>query len=108
MADYKEGILKSKQRACLLTVTNKLNEVPVIAFEEEIVTVENDRIVLAVPQGALTENFTNPAEEFNLINPDTGDVIGTSTYMNVYVILHSLYRHIATKRDNYVPPVVEV
>lgn len=99
MADYKENILKSKQRARSVFISNILNEVPTITFEEEIVTTEGTKLILAVPQGALLESFSVPTESFNLINPETGDTIGSATYMDAYVLLHSIYRHVATKRD---------
>ena len=43
--------------------------------------------------------------EFPLLNPVTGEQIGTAKYQDIYVMLHSLYYYLADVRDSYVPPV---
>ena len=47
----------------------------------------------------LAAALTNPEEEFNLINPTDGSVIGIVKYQDVFVILHSLYISLDTPRD---------
>jgi hypothetical protein len=51
--------------------------------------------------GAITEPFLDPTAEFQIVNPmDDSPIEGfTSTYMDVYVLLHSLYLHLAKRRD---------
>jgi hypothetical protein len=53
------------------------------------------------PLGNLVEPFTaeNAAEQFDLMHPETGAVIGSMTYQELYVALASAYLHVATKRD---------
>jgi hypothetical protein len=112
MPNYKEstGTTTSWQRAYQVNISNKLSEVPkIIFYEEEAVNLGSGNFITK-HVGHLEETFTNPLTEFNLINPETGDVIGTSTYMQAYLILHSMYMHLVYIRDNpiiIVDPVVE-
>ena len=96
----------SYQRAKQIVVDNEYSGKRSIHFAEEIVKVLDEDgtepTVVSQALGALSEELTedNQNEEFNLIHPETGAVIGTSTYIEVYVMLHSLYYHMAAKRDN--------
>jgi hypothetical protein len=36
-------------------------------------------------------------EQFTLVNPETGDAIGTATLMDVYVLMYSLFMHLENK-----------
>lgn len=73
---------------------------PAVTFmESRVVEAAGERIVRDA--GCVVEPFTteNAGEVFTVRHPETGDVIGTKTYAEIYAELHSLYLHIATKRD---------
>jgi hypothetical protein len=104
MPNYKEATASSTswQRAYQVTINNKLGEVPYITFyEEEAVALDSGQH-LSKHIGQIQEHFYNPMTEFNMLNPETGEVIGTATYMQAYLIMHSMYMHLANLRDN--PP----
>lgn len=90
---------------------NPYNETRLIEFKEETMIGLSDRVI-STRTGqscALTLDDASALNEFDVINPETGDVIGTSTFMQAYVMLHSLYLHAAQARDNVpvlaVPPM---
>lgn len=69
-------------------------------MEEQVVNLEGESIQRQ--RGGVQEPFTaeNAGEEFQLINPETGEQLGaTASYQETYVMMHSLYLHLATKRD---------
>lgn len=105
MPNYKESSITGAtwQRAYQVIVNNKFGTTPSVIFnEEEIIDIGNGTMSKHI--GHIAEMFTDPNVEFNLINPLDGSVIGTTTYQNIYIILSSLYQHLADKRDN--PPAV--
>lgn len=107
MSNYKEQTISGSawQRANLVQIHNTLNATPTIVFyEEEAVMLPSGVVTKHV--GQLTEIFSDPLKEFNLVHPETGDVLGTATYQQIYLILHSLYMHLAYIRDNPPPPVI--
>lgn len=107
MADYKEGMLKSKQRARQVIITNELNQMPIIEFVEEITLTEGTKIISKTPVGKIMEGLVDPSTVFPMVHPDTGDALGEATYGQVYVLLYSLYRFLADRRDAPVPiPIV--
>lgn len=85
-------------RANKVTVENELGQIPVISFsEEEVLVVNGKKLVLG---GALLqENMGDPSVTFDLLNPETDEVIGSVSYMDVYVTLYSLYKKLALARD---------
>lgn len=92
------------RRARSIAIDNPVDSYPSIRFHEEIAILDEDSVVGAGFTGrnigqALTEE--NQADTFDLINPETGDVIGSATYLDFKVMLHSLYLHLS------VAPVVE-
>lgn len=102
MSNYKEtSISGSKyQRAKAIIIQNRLDGEKKITFIEELVKIfDNETVKIDV--GSVSEKFdeTNITEQFNLINPVDGSVISTMTYQDAYVVLFSLYNHIAMKRD---------
>lgn len=97
--DYKEDILKSKQRAKQVIITNELGGIPLIEFIEEITVTEGAKIISKTPVGKIQEALIDPATIFPLIHPDTGEALGESTYGAVYVTLYSLYRSLTARRD---------
>ena len=89
---------KKWKRANAISIQNHLNVVPSISFNQEIIASFDDGTSASIESaGMLTEHFINTAEAFNLLNPLDGTIIGTSTYQDVYVMLASLYAHIAAK-----------
>jgi hypothetical protein len=101
MADYKENILKAKQRSNLVVITNELDQIPQIEFMEEIATIENgNHVVSKVPVGSVKESMTNPATTYPLVHPVTGASLGTSTYEEYYMRTYSLYLSLAKRRDD--------
>ena len=52
--------------------------------------------------GAIHQEFTpeNASTEFTMLDPVTNEQIGsTATFQDVYVLLFSLYNHMAAARD---------
>ena len=103
MADYKQTTLAGTAytRAVSVTVANPLTGVKAINFfEEQVVNLGAE--VLMRPQGGFQEAFTteNANSEFEMLNPETGEPLGqTATYAQLYGMLHSLYLHLAVRRD---------
>jgi hypothetical protein len=77
-----------------------LGSSPSVTFAEEEVTLK-DGEESQIPLGNLIEPFNagNAGEAFDLIHPETGAVIGSMTYQELYVAMASAYLHVATKRD---------
>lgn len=102
MPDYKQTTINgtSWQRAWRVECENPLQGQRQITFHEETVANIGDS-VMRTPAGSCSLPFdeSNAGTEFDLLNPDTGGVIGTSTYAQAYVLLHSLYMHAAQLRD---------
>ena len=97
-------------RARRVVVENPYQGRPTISFVEEKVINLPGNTPLTFLTGGLKETLTtvNATQEFNLVNPITGDVIGVATLQDVQVMLHSLYYHLAAVRDaGQVPTVTE-
>lgn len=58
-----------------------------------------DGRTMVVNNTAVEGVFSSPFEEFALIHPETGQVIGAAKYQDLYVLISSLYLHLAGKRD---------
>lgn len=102
MSNYKQSPVtgESWQRAVRVVIENPVDGTPAISFiEEQVINLPGEKITR--PAGNVAEPFMpeNYLEQFNVINPETGEVIRTATYQEVYVVLHSLYLHVAAKRD---------
>ena len=104
MADYKETSLTAKRwkRANRVQIENPIGEGKRITFHEEMVTLLSDDTYNNQPAGNTSEVFADPAAAFPLRDPSTGLLIEGrfATYGDVYVLLHSLYMHLAEKRDD--------
>ena len=104
MADYKATALAGTAytRANAIHIANPREGVKAINFsEEQVINLGTETIVR--PQGGFQEPFTaeNAGTEFELVNPIDGTPLGmTSTYTEVHVLLHSLYYHLAKRRDD--------
>jgi hypothetical protein len=103
MSNYRQSAVSGQAwtRASSVTLLNPLNETSVGMFHEETVVAIGDGKYIKQAVGSCSDHFdsTNATEEFSLIHPVTGDVIGSATYQEIYVMMSSLYIHIATKRD---------
>lgn len=106
--NYKESAVAGTTwvRAARATIQNPLGENgKCIGFEEETVFTTSSGALITQPLGHLYEPFiaagdgANREESFALIHPETGAVLGSATYADVQVLLHSLYYHVAAKRD---------
>ena len=103
MPDYKETTVAGTAytRAHQVVIANPSVGTKAVSFyEEQVINLENEQIIRQ--QGGVQEPFTadNANEEFALVNPVDGTPIGmTMEYKDVHVALHSLYYHVAAKRD---------
>ena len=103
--NYKEeitpvtGAITKWRRAGRVEVRNPYRAIPEIRFYEEERVQYPDGFTTAKEVGFLTEAMKNPENTFNLLNPETGEVIGSSSYQNVYILLFSLYMKLALDRD---------
>lgn len=102
--NYKEATVNGTvwQRAHDINISNQYNQIPVITFYEEEM-LETNGTTYQKPIGNIRETMENPLEEFPLINPLDGTPIGTAKYMDLQVMLFSLYLYLADLRDN--PPI---
>ncbi|WP_330114932.1 hypothetical protein SA496_01300 [Pseudomonas sp. JS3066] len=105
MPDYKETDVAGTSwvRCGYLGINNPRphsGEPSVTFVEEEVIALGGGRELIN-KLGNLVEPFTpeNAAEAFDLVHPETGDVLGSMTYQDLYVALASAYRHVALKRD---------
>ncbi len=111
MPDYKETTLAGTAytRANQVVIANPTVGTKAISFyEEQVINLADEQIIRQ--QGGVQEPFTadNANEEFALINPIDGTPIGmTMEYKDVHVAMHSLYYHIAAKRDAAVAAAAE-
>lgn len=105
MAKYNEGVLtgESWTRAFQIVISNKYEEIPVIRFDEEdvIIASDNKKIVNRKDTSIIYAFNPNESEtEFELFNPATDQPLGvTSKYQDLYVLLYSIYYHMAELRD---------
>lgn len=111
--DYKQTSLTGEawQRCNHLEINNPSGGTPTIRFDEERRVVLSDGATLGTPAGAITKEFTDPATEFPLLNPATGEAVGQQlTHGFVYAALWSLYMALAAERDAAIveePPPVD-
>jgi len=106
MANYKEEIIDGEMtkwmRADQIIINNPYDETPHIIFHEEYKGILPDAAVINLPTENITiidEAFTDPTTVINLVHPETGASLGTATYEDLQVILHSLYLQLAAARD---------
>ena len=111
MAKYKEETATVYRRAEMIIINNPLPSSglnPSMRFNEETAMIHADETVTSqgpVPNSWLVEELTsdNLNEEFNVV--DSNDKItGRATFGDVHAMLRSLYKYVATKRDNAPPP----
>lgn len=93
-----EGTEKTWTRARLITIDNSLNKIPSISFLEDTVTTKVDGSENHRGGETLKQNF-DPKGSFDLLNPETGAVIGKGTHLEMQVFLYSMYIDLVNKRD---------
>jgi hypothetical protein len=102
MPNYRESVQQANvtkwTRAKRLVFDNTLAAVPALRIEEEEITQLPD-ITHHRDAGVIVTDLSEPATTIDLINPITGETIGTATHGDVYVMLYSLYLALAAKRD---------
>lgn len=101
MPEYKETTINgsSYQRGRTLIFENPLNSTPSVLIVEERATRLDDRVILE-RIGEIRKSVSDLSITFQLRNPLTNELIGaTSTYQDLYVLLFSLYWHLAELRD---------
>lgn len=103
MPNYRESSVAGQKwtRAVRFVGENPVGGTPAVTFlEEEAVSFGEDQVVTR-SLGGIVETFVpaNYAEQFDLLDPASGEVVGSMTYVQVYAAMHSLYMHLATKRD---------
>ena len=108
MSNYKQTSVTGESwiRANRVVVENPFGGAPSIGFaEERVFNIGGESVTQ--PSGNVGTYFTpfNANNEFNILNPETGEVVGVAKYSDVYVMLHSLYIHLATIRDASETPV---
>lgn len=86
------------RRARFLQISNERNCTPnILIFEERVIQFDNETIGQDIDR--LHCQFS-PETEFPIIDPMTGEPTeNTATHQEVYVLLNSLYRHLAAERD---------
>lgn len=113
---YGERTAQVYTRAGSIVINNPLPELglpPDIIFYEQEVLLNPDGTKTILGQNERGAGITlDPSlisESFDLINPETGDVVGSMTYGEVQAVLFSLYFHATGLRDTRPPtedPVV--
>ncbi len=72
-----------------------------MTISEELVVVLPDASTVEVPLNtpALQATITDPTQSFNIVDPTTGQIIGTKTFAQLKCELYSLYLYLASIRD---------
>lgn len=99
--NYKETEVTGQQwtRCFDVRCRNPYEGVKEIEFSEEVAINLGDKVITQPTGSRITEQFTDHDEVFALLHPTTGDALGTATYGQFYAMVHSLYMHLADKRD---------
>lgn len=107
---YNERTSRVYTRASTIVVNNPMPHdglPPDIRFYEQDVLVDPDGTMLPVitermdPNGGVGVTLHTEMKDtpFNLIHPETGEVVGTAKYQDLELMLYSLYFHAAAERD---------
>jgi len=96
---YKQTTTDVYTRARVIAIDNPLPTeglTPSIRFNEELATSDGRSLG---PSGYCSMTFAEDGS-FPIINPTTGEAVGTATHQDLQVLLYSLYLHTADVRDN--------
>lgn len=103
--NYNEATVTGKRwtRAVSVHIENPHNAPAFMTIaEEDIIAVGDETVTrsnMDMRRANITLRFENPEAEFELVDPVTGKNLGTASHSDVHVILYSLYRDLAAKRD---------
>lgn len=103
--EYRESTVAgtSYQRGRSMYFENPRNGIPSILVREEKVTILSPDRTITEPDGEILK--TIPPDQFSttfqIRNPINNDIIEgeTATYQDIFVLLFSLYWHLAEERD---------
>lgn len=105
MRDYRQQTAQATtwRRAHQVLIENPLPGAgtPIIRFmEQDVVQVGERQIATPLPgmPGGIGVAF-DPQREFPLLNPQTGEQVGTMTHAQLYAALYSVYMQAAQERD---------
>lgn len=93
MSHYQETKLIGRTwvRSHEVVISNPLDGLPGITFRKELVRETSDGARTSTTLEDVRSAFGSPETDFDLINPETGQVIGRATHQQVYIMLHSLF-----------------
>jgi len=105
MANYKEQNISGSAyiRAREVHIANPLDGQRTIVFDEErIMNLDGESVITPCRLERPRTDFTqdNAMTTFNLLDQNGVPTGTTATYMEVYLMLQSLYYHLAQQRDN--------
>lgn len=113
MPNYQEQQITGAKwkRSHFVAIENPLVGEKAVNFYEQFARQTSDGQLTFEEAGSLRQAFSDPSVTFPLRSPvddslitDASGAPVTTTYQNVYVLLHSLYLHLASLRDNVVLP----
>ena len=99
MSNYKQDKVTGWQRSKQVIIKNDYKAIPTIEFSEEMIVEVDGALINKKDVGTVTSSLRDPSVSFPLLNPENDQVIGTGSYGQVYVLLYSVYRYLAEKRD---------
>ena len=102
MTNYQHGDVNGEawMRAYEVRIDNPMGYPKYATFSEErVIHIAGDFIRQPAGQCRIALDADNLGETFDLLHPETGVKLGTSTYGQVQLALYSLYSHAAAKRD---------
>jgi hypothetical protein len=102
MSNYKEQTVSgvSWQRGYAISISNRLGEIPKIVFYEEEAINFGGKI-LTNHIGQIEESLIDVNKTFDLYDPTSDTKLdATATYLQIYVLLYSLYNTLAHARDD--------
>ena len=103
---YKEKQITGTEfkRAASIIINNNIEDSPVVTFVEEKAIVIDGQTI-QTPCENLVKKITDFTQSIPLLHPETGNVIGTVTFAEIYAALYSAYIFYANERDNRLKPV---
>jgi hypothetical protein len=102
---YKEKNITGKEykRAASIIIDNRISDYPVVTFVEETALVIDDKTI-QTPCENLVKKITDLNQSIPLLHPETGNVIGSVTFAEIYTALYSAYIFYALERDARLNP----
>jgi hypothetical protein len=99
--NYKESTVSGESwiRSPRVVIDNIYRVAPLIHFFKEKIIIDGDDAITK-DLGSIYETMTDPTQEFPLLNPETGEEIGTANYMQTYTMMHSLFMFLVKRDDD--------